>query len=108
MPPAITGGLGEIQPLQHLITRPGGAPEHPPALESVDACRYVLYKTGQWRRAQSRRRCSLSGAAPREQRLLRPWHSPENTGTHISVDCEIGTPGRASPASRGRHLSKDF
>src|SRR4030095_16951296 len=31
--------------------------------ESVDACMYALYKTGRWRRAQSRRRCSLSGAA---------------------------------------------
>jgi len=35
-------------------------------------------------------------------------HSPENTGTHISVDCEFAAPGQASPASRGRYLSKDF
>src|SRR6185295_20280079 len=78
-------------------------PEPPPALErspeSVDAWGYALYKTGQWRRAQSRRRCSLSGAAHREQvwHLLRPWHSLENTGKHISVDHETSVPGQDEP-----------
>jgi hypothetical protein len=33
--------------------------------ESVDAARRRLYKGGNWRRAQSRRRCSLSGAGNR-------------------------------------------
>jgi small subunit ribosomal protein S20 len=43
--------------------------------------------------------------APCEQSLLRPRHPPENTGTHISVDCEIGAPGQEpSPASRDRYL----
>jgi hypothetical protein len=46
--------------------------------------------------------------APCEHTLLRPRHSPENNRNNIRVDCEIGTPGEMSPASRGRYLSKDI
>src|SRR5215470_8543643 len=39
----------------------------------------------------------------REHGLLGPRYSPENTGTHISVDCEFGAPGgsQARPATVG-------
>src|SRR5215470_2882959 len=60
----LTAEIAEIQPVQHL----GGhfLPDRGPPrqVENVDAGGRPLYKTAQWRRAQSCRRCSLDGRLP--------------------------------------------
>src|SRR5580704_5375285 len=68
-PSAISGGFREIQPHQHLIglfQRPSRALGK---LEAVDGAASALYKSAKWRRAQSRRRCSLSDAVMRAYAL---------------------------------------
>jgi hypothetical protein len=70
---------------------------------------YALYKTGQWRRAQFRRRCSLSGAARPASKYAPALASLREHWNNISVDCEFAAPGESlSPAGRGRYLSKDI
>jgi small subunit ribosomal protein S20 len=98
-PPANNRGPKEIQPHQHLISlfRSGLPVSKGP--ESVDAARRALYKDRQWRRVQSRRRCSLSGAVMRA--IFAPTMAFSGTpGKNTSVDHAVERPARSSPTTQ--------
>lgn len=82
--PPNTGRTHEIQPRQCLEALKQTLIAAPARGESVDARKQGLYKTANWRRARSCRRCSLNGAASRTC-SLRGWHfqeHPETFQTH--------------------------
>jgi hypothetical protein len=96
---AISGAAAEIQPHQRLISGFERAFPLSGGLEGVDAAKPALYKERQWRRAQSRRRCTLSGA------VMRAYLLPKNgilrdTRTTSSVDLAVnGRRAQARPLS---------
>jgi hypothetical protein len=98
-PSANNGTTPEIQPHQHVIGRSGPIPACPAGPESVDAAWRALYKERQWRRAQSRRRCSLDSAAigifSPEQGILK--NTQLETQQQIT---QFERPARSSPTNR--------